>query len=474
MKREYRGPPIDLREQYITERPAMSDAPRDDDSDEYWGTSPDDLFDESWEIVPSYIEQGALTEEEENVVQWYFSLNQSRVDSVANYVDWSESKIAAFLYQLLDEGDFSLGPENDEWINESESRQIALDAYLTSENPESASFYKLGDETDGTSGETVKRVVHRVFKDSRTIDDLGTGKQLAIQLWAHHGLESRLTELQREYDYIPKRYFGDAKRIYRDLIEELQPVALEDFEDDLEEYKENKDTTTKSKPSPSPKTGVTKPREEKTYSDLTDNQKKIVDEISKAPDLVATEIADRLGLNHPTGVYDVVKGYPNIVKARIEEVGAVDSVEEIDDNILDKADGLGEWDLGGESDEPEVEPRFERELEIEFEDEFEFDFEDEFESTPIQPSIIEPEEEVVFISRDLSAQAQEYISGTDEYGSVTQLARDAIRKELNGEYNGSADLASENVRTDTIEAVLELADVDPKKADAIRTLISDE
>lgn len=456
----------------------MSDAPTRDENGENGetvaGTSEDDLFNESTVAVPSYVDKDAVPDDELEAIERVLSSSIGHVAST--WEKYTVPDIKRIVDKHLKEEHIRRIRDYDQIpsvsLDElSEAQRPVVEAFM--DHPEfpdiSASDFA---REAGFNTSTARRGIHKAFHGLREFEDLNPGTQLSILIWAYEGDDASETGLADKYPP-SSTTLGETKRTYPDLIAEKRPVDKSELDAAAEAYGGSRTQTASQGGESTTRQSTTKPVEEKDYDDLTPKQKSVVDAISESPGDVATDIAEGQEFGYWT-VYKTVRDYPHIVKKRIEEVGAVDSVEGIHDNILDKTDDLGEWDLTETPEQPEIKTELESELEFEFEEELGIDLEDEFDVTPISPSRFEPEEEVVFISRDLSAQAKEYIDGTDEYSSVTQFARAAMRKELNGEYDDSTEPPSTDARTDMIEAVIELADVDPSKADAIRTLINNE
>lgn len=274
LKREYSGPPIDMTEQYIGERPNQGETVS--------GTSEDDFF--------------------------------------SQHTDWLPSGV--------DEDDFT------------EKQKEAIRAYLSYTDRESVTMGELAAGKD-FSKETARRAIHKAFRDVRGFDDLTDSTKLGVLIWAHEGMDASQKQLAEEYP-ISSRALGESKRVYPDLIEEQQPIGVEEIEDAVEQYKQAHPQSRKSdSSSKSTSTGkYQKAKSEKEYpDDFSETYQWFIETIAENPEKSTTEIAELIPEEKgysPQNYYNVIRDYGHIVKSRIEEKGTAESEDDLSEYLASR------------------------------------------------------------------------------------------------------------------------------------------
>jgi len=294
-KREYNGDPIDMTdlpgESHLSERGGETIA----------GTSADDLFDESSNLLPDHISEDDLSE------------NQKR----------------------------------------------AVMAFLTVEDKENADFSELADGRD-FSQQSARRGIHKVFRKYRGMDDLGDSYKLAVLILAHHGEDYQsIHKLADEYP-VSRTVLGNAKRTYPDLIEEQQPVTESGLEEAVEAYLDSHPSKQEEYGGNGSDTTTTRKRkqiEDKEYpDDFSACQQWFIEAITDNPSYSVGEIAELIPTNDSgerrwstANYYNNIRDYPALVAELIGEKETVDDVSELADYIQEQIPMSEIEKIGGKS-----------------------------------------------------------------------------------------------------------------------------
>lgn len=259
---------------------------------------------------------------------------------------------ADWLPRDMDESDFT------------DKQKQALRAFLAHSDRESVTATELA-KNNNFSRETAQRAIHKAFPDSRGLSDLSDSRELAIHILAYEGGGKSQNELADTYP-IPKRAFGEAKRVYPDLIEEVKPISKDELDVKVREYESAYTASTQTKEKHTAPEPPQKPKEEKEYpEDFSDTYQWFVETVSDHPDKGQSEIKELIPDEaefSPQNYYNVIRDYADVVLERIKEKGTANSESELNDYLADHIDSFGFETM--KSDEPNTQPE-EQESELE-------------------------------------------------------------------------------------------------------------
>lgn len=252
--------------------------------------------------------------------------------------------------------------ESADWLprdmNESDftrKQKQALRAYLSHSDRESATPAKIAENHD-FSKETARRAIHKAFPNSRGIDDLTDSRRLAIKILAYEGKNQPQNKLAENYP-LSMRAFGEAKRVYGDLVAETQPIGKDQLNTAVKEYRNNHPAASQEKSETSLTETSRKSKDEKEYpDDFSDTYKWFIEAIAENPAISQSEIKDTMPDNadfSPQNYYNVIKDYHHIIMDRIKQKGTADTKDDMSDYLAKHVESFG-FDTS-ETEEPQPE-----------------------------------------------------------------------------------------------------------------------
>lgn len=289
-------------------------------------------------------------------------------------IDLTDFPGETHLRQINDNGETVAGTTKDDYGNEStvflphdvspedipEKQWEAIQVFQIEGDRDDPNPWQLAKDRD-FSGDVARAAIHRVFRDTRGIEDISPSYRLSVFILAYEGTEESLTDLEEKYP-VSRRALAQARDVYPDLIDEYSDISKSELEKAVSKYKETKhqgiakngtdDSEGAKDSNQSEDASVYQtPKDEKEYpDDFTETYQWFIEKISDHPSKTKQEIEELIpqdkgfsGQNY----YNTVRNYPGVIKTRILEKETATTQSDLSDYLqkhIDLSDGEEDTD----------------------------------------------------------------------------------------------------------------------------------